>query len=202
MEQDILIALGANMPSKAGPPVETISQAIRHMPEDLVKISGISRFYHTPCFPRGAGPDYVNAVIHLRPSHPAVSPEILLGQLHVMEADFGRERELRWGRRTLDLDLIAFGSRVVPDIGTYSHWQSLPADAQMREAPTELVLPHPRIADRAFVLVPLLDVLPGWCHPVTGLTAREMARRLPREDLAEVTPLSGNAALVKPASPR
>jgi 2-amino-4-hydroxy-6-hydroxymethyldihydropteridine diphosphokinase len=58
----------------------------------------------------------------------------------------------------------------------------LPADAQATQVPDGLILPHPRLQDRAFVLVPLADVAPDWCHPVLGRTVREMLAALPEAD--------------------
>lgn len=91
--------------------------------------------------------------------------------------------------RTLDLDLIACGDSVLPDPETYDQWRSLSADRQRQAAPTELVLPHPRLQDRAFVLVPLRDIAAQWRHPVLGLTVTEMYNSLAPEALAEIVML-------------
>lgn len=90
--------------------------------------------------------------------------------------------------RTLDLDLIAFGQTVLPDPATHGHWRDLPMEDQRRFAPDRLILPHPRLQDRAFVLIPLCDVAPDWPHPVTGRTIAQMAAALPASDTAEVRP--------------
>jgi 2-amino-4-hydroxy-6-hydroxymethyldihydropteridine diphosphokinase len=92
--------------------------------------------------------------------------------------------------RTLDLDLLAVGDLVLPDATTYAEWRALPADLQRLRAPDDLILPHPRMQDRAFVLVPLADVAPDWVHPVLGLSVAEMRDGLPADDLAGVVPLS------------
>lgn len=98
----------------------------------------------------------------------------------------GRERGTRWGQRTLDLDLLAMGDLVLPDAQVYAHWRDLPLEDQARRAPEQLILPHPRLQDRAFVLVPLSDVAPDWRHPVLGRTVLEMRDALSPEALAEV----------------
>lgn len=146
----------------------------------------ISRFFSTPCFPAGAGPDYVNAVVLAETEQP---PAEILSSLHAVEASFSRVRDQRWGMRTLDLDLIACGSLVLPDRASYEAWLGLPLEAQMQQAPGELVLPHPRLQDRAFVLVPLCDIAPQWQHPVLGKTARELLDAVPEQDVAGVVPL-------------
>jgi 2-amino-4-hydroxy-6-hydroxymethyldihydropteridine diphosphokinase len=115
----------------------------------------------------------------------------LLRIMHEVEAEFGRERETRWGSRTLDLDLIAAGNTVLPDAQTHNHWLHLSPEAQRTETPSELILPHPRLQDRAFVLVPLADVAPDWVHPTLGLSVLEMRDKLPHDLCAEVVPVSG-----------
>ena len=148
----------------------------------------VSRFFATPCFPAGAGPDYVNAaaVLEIAPQTDAAST---LAVLHRVEAQFGRKRETRWGMRTLDLDLLGLGDSALPDAETQDGWRNLDPALQARRAPDLLILPHPRLQDRAFVLVPLADVAPGWVHPRTGRSVAEMLAALPEADRAEVKPL-------------
>lgn len=185
-DETYLIALGANLPSRIGPPQVTLRRALAALAAEGAVGLRASRFFATPCFPAGAGPDYVNAAASLRFDG---SAEALLARLHAVEAGFGRARQERWGQRTLDLDLIAAGGRVLPDLVTFRHWHALAPEDQMRRAPARLILPHPRLQDRAFVLVPLADVAPDWRHPVLGRTVREMLAALPREDVAAVVPL-------------
>ena len=184
--QLFLIALGANLPSRFGAAAATLHAAVERLRQAGTLELRVSRFYRTPCFPPGAGPDYVNAAACLRF---AGDPAALLAQLHAIEAEFGRERAERWGQRTLDLDLIAAGDTVLPDLATYRAWHDLPPVQQTRAAPDELILPHPRMQDRAFVLVPLADVAPDWRHPVLGKTVREMLQLLSETEIQEVRPI-------------
>ena len=110
-------------------------------------------------------------------------------RLHALEARHGRERTQRWGQRTLDLDLIAMGTTVLPDLKEFSHWRDLALDQQIIESPAKLILPHPRLQDRAFVLVPLADIAADWCHPVSGVSVRRMVDALPPSDVEAVRPL-------------
>lgn len=184
----VLIAFGANLPFEGQPPAETLGLAVKALSEEDVSLLAVSRFFATPCFPAGAGPDYVNAAAVLECCQ-SVDPASLLTRLHAIEARFGRERQQRWGMRTLDIDLLAFGDSVLPDRETHDHWRNLPSDAQAGQAPDQLILPHPRLQDRAFVLVPLADVAPDWAHPTSGLTVRQMLDALPQADRDAVKPL-------------
>lgn len=183
-----LIAFGANLPFEGARPETTLERARQALAEEGLAAQSFSRLFSTPCFPAGAGPDYVNAaaVIDVPAESDAAS---ILARLHAVEARFGRERVQRWGMRTLDIDLLAMGDSVLPDAKTQDLWRNLPPEAQAREAPTGLILPHPRMQDRAFVLVPLADVAPDWVHPRLGQSVRQMLAALPMADREAVKPL-------------
>ena len=184
----LLVALGANLPFTDEPPETTLRRAFKALSEEGVSVLAVSRFFATPCFPAGAGPDYVNAAAVLAAS-PESDPTSVLVSLHRVEAVFGRSRDVRWGMRTLDIDLLAMGDSVLPDAATQDAWRNLAPEAQARTAPGALILPHPRLQDRAFVLVPLADVAPDWVHPRTGLSVRRMLAALPKAERDAVKPL-------------
>ncbi|MFV0292666.1 MAG: 2-amino-4-hydroxy-6-hydroxymethyldihydropteridine diphosphokinase [Paracoccus sp. (in: a-proteobacteria)] len=176
-----LIALGANLSSSAGPPAETLRIALGLISDqpDII-IQAVSRLYVTPAHPPDSGPDYINACATLRSS---LNPEKTLAVLHRIEALLGRHRDgHRWAARGIDLDLIAMDQLVVPDIPGHDRWRNLSPDQQMMQAPDQLILPHPRLQDRAFVLAPLADIAPGWRHPRLDLTVMEMLTALPATD--------------------
>jgi len=183
-----LVAFGANLPFDGQAPAATLRGAVDTLAEEGLVVLALSSLYATPCFPAGVGPDYVNAAAVLD-CGAEVDFASVLACLHRVEARFGRERAQRWGMRTLDIDLLAMGDSVLPDAATQDQWRNLPPEAQIRTTPGQLILPHPRLQDRAFVLVPLADVAPAWVHPRTGLSVVQMLNALPYVDRDAVKPL-------------
>lgn len=181
-----ILSLGGNQPSKIGSPKETLTFALRSLASRGAIILRESSFYSNPAFPKGSGPDFVNSVAVIDSQY---KPSELLEILHEVEAECGRRRDVRWGPRTLDIDLIDFAGRVLPDHQVYHRWSDLSPEDQGKLTPEHLILPHPRVQDRAFVLVPLSEVLPDWKHPVSGLSVAEMLRNLPESDRNEVVRL-------------
>ena len=182
-----LVALGGNVATDGGDPAQTIAAAIQAISLAGLVVARQSRRYRTPSFPDPADPEYVNACIEIQAD---IRPEDMLDLLHRIEADFGRRRVRRWGRRTLDLDLLASGDLVLPDRPGVEAWMHLAPDQQVLRAPDRLILPHPRMHERAFVLVPLADIAADWRHPVLGATVAEMLARLPQADRDAVRPIS------------
>lgn len=177
-ERIVLIALGGNLPTEHGPPRRTLEAALREMDEQGIRVVAVSRFYRTPPVSPHEQPDFVNAVALVETD---IGAAALLAALHDIERHFGRERRLRWFERTLDLDLLDYRGEVVEAEGARG------ADAGT--GPLPLALPHPGIAERGFVLVPLKDVAPGWRHPVTGKTVDALIGALPAEALHGIEPL-------------
>ena len=153
----ILIALGANISGPGGPPLETLEGALRRLGELGIEIECRSMWYQTSPLPASNQPDFFNGVISVKTD---LGAEDLLATLHGIENEFGRTREVRWEARTLDLDLLAYH-----DLSTL---ESLKKEAQ------HLLIPHPRLQDRRFVLEPLAEIAPDWCHPTLRKTAKEL----------------------------
>jgi 2-amino-4-hydroxy-6-hydroxymethyldihydropteridine diphosphokinase len=166
----ILIGIGANLPGQDGaPPLATARWAAAQLHTlPGLQLRELSHWYLTDPIPPSGQPPYVNAVAVLHAKLPASAPDPadLLAWLQAIEARAGRVRSERNAPRTLDLDIIAMG-------------------AMVRSAP-DPVLPHPRAHLRAFVLVPLLDVVPGWVHPVLGRTAKELLAELPPQRIRPI----------------
>lgn len=181
-----LIAVGSNVPRGENSPISTVCEAISGLVDADDPVAAISRLYRTPAFPPGSGEDFINAAVAI--GWPG-EPGDLLDRLHAIERAFGRTRRTRWEPRVLDLDLIALGRRVWPDSATQSAWRDLPPARAAREAPEGLILPHPRLAERGFVLVPLADIAPDWTHPLTGLCVRQMLAALDPAATAGIVPV-------------
>jgi len=169
--------------SSTATPMETLRLSLKLFKDESVNVAAVSDWYQTPAFPVGSGPDFVNGAASLET---ILSPEQLLLEMARIEAELGRERKDRWGARVCDLDLISYGEPVLPDAETFEKWRALPLEAQMRETPEDLILPHPRLQDRAFVLIPMRDVAPDWLHPATGETLDELIDALPEKDVSDI----------------
>lgn len=147
------VALGSNLTD----PLSQLRQAQRGLCR-LGELGGRSSLWRTAPVGGPTGQDnYLNAVIALRPF--TDDPQEFLNELLRLEAAQGRTRTVRWDARTLDLDLLVWGTRVV-------------------QTPT-LTLPHPRMMERAFVLAPLCELDPAWRHPGSGHSACAALRRSP-----------------------
>ena len=181
--RQFLIALGSNISLGRVQPLEIIKMAITELMETHIKLVSLSRFYETPAYPEGSGPNFINSVIKVEANY---SPHRLLQKLHKIEEKFKRQRNSRWAARTLDLDLIAMKGQVLPSNKVFQYWFDLSLGEQKAKIPSELILPHPRIQDRVFVLSPLLDIEPNWIHPVLNKTVAQLYEELPGQTKKDI----------------
>jgi len=163
-----------------------VNEALELFAGAAIRISKQSQWYSAPAFPAGSGPDYVNGVVEIESE---MGAEAVLAALHDIESRLGRTRPKRWAARVVDLDLLAFGAEIAPNRAGFAQWAGLPLARQMQEAPEGMILPHPRLQDRAFVLKPWAEIAPAWRHPVLGLTVGEMLAALPKAVRDEIRPL-------------
>ena len=152
----ILIGIGGNLPSpRFGPSIDTLSAALAALETEHIKILKRSAWYRTEPVPRSEQPWFINAVLSVETQ---LSPEELLKALQATERQFGRVRGELNASRVLDLDILDY----------YGEKKDTPP----------LVLPHPRLHQRRFVLLPLAEIAPHWRHPIFGLTAQQLLARL------------------------
>ena len=173
-----LIALGSNIGLAKSQPIDIVKGATVELSKSGITLKSLSRFYETPAYPKGSGPNFVNSVVKAEANY---SARTILQKLHKIEQKFERRRNSRWSARTLDLDLLALEEQVFPSREVFQHWCDLPLSEQKKKTPSELLLPHPRIQDRAFVLLPLLDIDPKWLHPILNKTALQLYTELPEQ---------------------
>lgn len=153
----ILIGIGANLNSpEFGSPRDTCNAAVRELETAGVAIVRRSSWFKSAPVPVSDQPWFINGVVAIETS---LTPSKLLTVLQATEDRFGRVRTAKNAARTLDLDLLAYGELIVG-------WND--------EGDTDLVMPHPRMNERAFVLLPLQEIAPNWRHPVLNVSLEKM----------------------------
>jgi len=160
MSPTVYIALGSNL----GERQENLRQAMGGLPP-AVRLSAVSPVYSTPPWGYAHQPDFLNQVARLETD---LSPHDLLRVLKDLEVRLGREPSFRYGPRLIDLDILLYDDLVMETPG--------------------LTIPHPRLAQRAFVLVPLVDLAPDLRHPVLGQTLADLLARLDRSAIHPYQP--------------
>jgi len=145
----ILIGIGANLPSaRYATPIETVEAAVAALDAHPdVRVRRRSRWFESAPVPLSDQPWYVNGVCLVETN---LCPRALLDVLHAIELEFGRVRTEKNAPRVLDLDLLAYDDFVTTEGDDFD-------------------VPHPRLGERAFVVLPLHDLVPGWSHPRTGV---------------------------------
>jgi len=155
----ILIGIGGNLESaQFGPPCDTLTAALAALKEKRISILTRSGWYRTEPVPRSDQPWFVNAVVSLATE---LGAKDLLNALQATERQFGRVRGELNAPRILDLDILDYQGEVMDT--------------------TSLVLPHPRLHERRFVLIPIAEIAPDWRHPILELTAVQLLARLSSE---------------------
>lgn len=152
----LFLGIGANLvPDGYGSVREGCEAAIALMPSMGLQIEALSPWYETAPVPVSDQPWFVNAVIAARSELSAASA---LAALHDIESRFGRTRTIRNEARVLDIDLLDYDGQLLEEGG--------------------LTIPHPRLHQRAFVLLPLRDLEPAWVHPQSGKSVRDLVASL------------------------
>ncbi|NQZ13320.1 MAG: 2-amino-4-hydroxy-6-hydroxymethyldihydropteridine diphosphokinase [Alphaproteobacteria bacterium] len=160
----IIIALGANLPSRFGEPADTLRIAVRAIESVGISVVARSSIWLTAPVPFDPDvPYYHNAVIAVETN--LLASDLLQVMLNI-EEDFGRVRSYKNAPRLLDLDLIAYNNDVI------------------KEA-ERLIVPHPRMHERSFVLSPLEEISQNWTHPISGQNIKKMVHDLPADQEAE-----------------
>lgn len=149
---DAYLALGSNLGER--------QQYLRRAIDALHETKGIAVLQESPVYETAAvgftdQPDFLNMTIHVQTT---LTPEELLDKALSIEKQLGRTREVKWGPRTIDIDILFYGKLVTKT--------------------EKLIVPHPYLHERAFVLLPLRDIAAGWVHPLLQMTVHEMAEQV------------------------
>ncbi|MBW6515679.1 MAG: 2-amino-4-hydroxy-6-hydroxymethyldihydropteridine diphosphokinase [Candidatus Cloacimonetes bacterium] len=149
---EVYLSLGSNV----GDRLQTIISAIEEL-QKHPKIFDLkaSRMYLTEPYGLAKQPDFINCAVRIET---VLSARDILQEINIIEKDFGRRREIRWGARTLDIDILFFGNQVIQE--------------------PDLIIPHPQIHKRAFILQPLHELCPDLVHPVLHKTVRTLLENL------------------------
>ena len=147
----VIVALGCNDKGVWSSCREALEAALARFRSEGIDVVARSSWWSSLAWPDPQDPPFLNGVVMVRTAH---DPHALMAALGRIEDAFGRERSVRNAPRTLDLDLIAYG-RLSGDLDG-------------------LILPHPRAADRRFVMGPIVEIAPLWRHPTQGGTASEL----------------------------
>lgn len=160
----ILIGIGANLPSERfGTPVQTCEAALIALDQtEGLRVVRRSRWFESAPVPMSDQPWYVNGACIVETQ---MGARAVLDILHAIEAEFGRIRAEKNAARVLDLDLLAY-------------------DDFVSSFEDNMDVPHPRLHERAFVLLPLQDLVPGWVHPQSGVSLTDMIGALPDDQIA------------------
>ena len=150
VNKEIFIALGSNMGDREGNLLKAIA-LVGRLPG--TRITAVSPFYDTDPVGGISNENFLNAVMRLTSSMPP--QELLKALLQIELSIFGRKRVLHWGPRNIDLDLLFYGGEII-------------------HQPPDLLVPHPRLHERRFVLAPLADIAPEFIHPSHGRSVREL----------------------------
>ena len=180
------IACGANIPGLFGEPQETLGVVFSELPKYNLRILKKSRLYSSVAFPDPKKPYYLNGCLELQVH---CKSSTVLDCLKSIERKMGRGKGERWDSRICDLDLLAFSNEIRPSADVFDQWYRMPLRVQMTEKPSELLLPHPRLQDRAFVLKPLMEFASDWIHPILKISVKDMFEALPKEDQDSVVPI-------------
>ena len=148
LDDAIVVALGSSLAGEFSSRQVLLEAALNAFPTCGLAVRKVSRWWSSAAWPDPSHPGYLNGVAQIET---ALAPSEVMSALLAIEGRFGRRRDVTNGPRTLDLDLVAYGRTCLEQPG--------------------LVLPHPRAADRRFVMGPLAEIAPNWRHPISGKTA-------------------------------
>lgn len=155
----VFLLLGANLGEREA----TLKHAVQLISERIESVTSQSKLYETAPWGVIDQPVFINQVIQIQTE---LSPKKVLEQTLKIEKQLGRERRFRWGARVIDIDILYYADFILED--------------------SDLHLPHPRLHERRFTLVPLVEIAPDFVHPVLKKTNRELLEKCTDEGIVNV----------------
>ncbi len=148
---DVFLLLGSNL----GDRQLFLQKAIDHIEAEIAPVTKQSAIYETQSWGKSDEPNYINQVIQLKTD---LTPQTVLRKVLHIESVLGRKREEKWGSRTIDIDILFYGSDVICEAG--------------------LNIPHPQLHNRMFTLAPLSEIAPDFIHPILNKNVFELKNKL------------------------
>lgn len=158
--ESVYLLLGSNEGDRRA----WLRQAREALRQECGALIAHSALYETAAWGLTNQPSFLNQAVHLTTPD---EPQLLLSRIQAIEARLGRQRNVRWGQRTLDIDILLFGNRIINEVN--------------------LSVPHPHMPVRRFALTPLCEIAPGLTHPVLKKTIQELLDECPDKLPAERT---------------
>lgn len=177
-KNSVLLTLGSSSAGPWGRPDLALCRAVHELQTRVGNVRAVSRLYRSRAIGGATRKHFFNLAIVLE-CH--ASTAVLLRKFKRLEFEAGRRSAVgrRWGDRTLDIDIVDHGGRAS------ARW-SRRSSASRGKIPSNLILPHASAHLRAFVLVPVVEILPDWWHPVLRKSARQLLHALPPADVRSV----------------
>ena len=160
----IFLGIGSNLRSKFGDRFSNIKKTIEFIESEKIKIKKISSFYETPSYPNRESPKFINIVIQIDFQH---DPEDLLEKILIIEKKMERKRDIKNQPRTCDIDIIDFNGKIFDN--------------------KNIILPHPKLHERNFVLFPLKEICSIWTHPIINKKVDVLIKNLSLKTRNEIT---------------
>ncbi len=151
---DVYLSLGSNQGNR----IRWLEQAVKLLQQKCGVVASVSSYYETKAWGITDQPDFINMCVCLQTELTALD---LLVEIHSIETQLGRQRHIKWGPRTLDIDILFYNHDIIT-VG-------------------DLILPHPFLQERMFVLMPLCDIAAGYVHPVLNKTVSQLLAECPDE---------------------
>ena len=169
----IFLGIGSNLDSKFGDRYNNIRRTLKLIQEEKIVVKKISKFYETPSYPNKKNPKFINIVIEIEYN---LDPEMLLKKIFLIEKKMERKRNTKNEPRTCDIDIIDFKGLI--------------------KNQKNVVLPHPKMHKRNFVLFPLKEICPNWTHPITNENIDILIKNLSHSARNEITRMNESDILL------